>query len=216
MNPEIIETALVAFTTFFATIGPVDVAAIYAGLTAGTPAKHRRTMAIKGVVIASIILLSFALFGAGILSYMGISLAALKTSGGILLLLVGINMVLAQSSGISTTTADEAQEATTRHDLSVFPLATPLIAGPGAMGATVLFMAKYEGDIVLQATVLGALGVILLMSLVCLLMATQLHRILGITGLNVISRIVGVLLTALAVQFIFDGIDASGLLSHSG
>ncbi len=212
MDPVIIETALVAFTTFFATIGPVDVAAIYAGLTAGTPAKTRRSMAIKGVIIAAIILLCFALFGAGILSYMGISLAALKTSGGILLLLVGINMVLAQSSGISTTTADEAHEATTRHDLSVFPLATPLIAGPGAMGATVLFMAKYEGDIVLQSTVIGALAVVLLMSLICLLMATQLHRVLGITGLNVISRIVGVLLTALAVQFIFDGIGASGLL----
>jgi len=213
MSPEVIETALVAMTTFFATIGPVDVAAIYAGLTAGMPAKSRHMMAVKGVLIASIILLLFALFGADVLAYMGITLAALKTSGGILLLLVGINMVLAHPSGISTTTPDEAQEATTRQDISVFPLATPLIAGPGAIGATVLFMAKHEGDIVLQATVLGSLVAILVLSLVCLLMATQLHRVLGVTGLNVISRIVGVLLTALAVQFIFDGIGASGLLS---
>lgn len=214
MAPEIIETALIAFTAFFATIGPIDIAAIYAGLTAGMPAKSRRAMALKGVLIASTILLLFAFFGADVLAYMGISLAALKTSGGILLLLVGINMVLAQPTGISSTTADEAEEAANRNDISVFPLATPLIAGPGAIGAVVLFMAKHEGDVVLQATVIGALVVTLLLSLICLFMATQIQRILGVTGLNVISRIVGVLLTALAVQFIFDGIGASGLLGN--
>lgn len=215
MAPEIIETALVAFTTFFATVGPVDIAAMYAGLTAGMPAKNRRSMAIKGTFVATIILLLFAFFGAGVLAYMGITLAALKTSGGILLLLVGINMVLAQPTGINSTTADETEEAAHRQDISVFPLATPLIAGPGAIGAVVLFMAKYEGDIRLQATVLGALMATLLLALICLLMATQLQRVLGVTGLNVISRIVGVLLTALAVQFIFDGIGASGLLGTS-
>jgi multiple antibiotic resistance protein len=213
ITPEIIETALVALTTFFATIGPVDIAAIYAGLTTEVPANARRAMAAKGVIIASIILLAFALFGADVLAYMGITLAALKTSGGILLLLVGINMVLAHPTGITTTTADEATEAAAKQDISVFPLATPLIAGPGAIGAIVLFMAKYEGNFTLQVTVVGSMVAILLLTLVCLLMATQLHRILGVTGLNVISRIVGVLLTALAVQFIFDGIGASGLLS---
>lgn len=212
MAPEIIETALVALTTFFATIGPVDIAAVYAGLTAGMPAKARRTMAIKGTFVATIILLLFAFFGADVLTYMGITLAALKTSGGILLLLVGINMVLAQPTALNTTTADEAEEAAHRQDISVFPLATPLIAGPGAIGAVVLFMAKYEGNVTLQVTVISAMMAILALSLICLLMATQLQRILGVTGLNVISRIVGVLLTALAVQFIFDGIGASGLL----
>ena len=214
MAPEIIETALVAFTTFFATVGPVDIAAIYAGLTAGMPAKNRRSMAVKGTLIASFILLMFALFGASVLAYMGITLAALKTSGGILLLLVGINMVLAKPSGINSTTAVEAEEAAHRQDISVFPLATPLLAGPGAIGAVVLFMAKYEGNITLQATVLASLAATMLLALVCLLMATQLQRVLGVTGLNVISRMVGVLLCALAVQFIFDGIGASGLLGR--
>lgn len=212
MPTEIIETALVTLTTFFATIGPVDIAAIYAGLTAGMPPKARRKMAIKGTLIATGILLLFAFFGASVLAYMGITLAALKTSGGILLLLVGINMVLAHPTGLNSTTADEAEEASHRQDISVFPLATPLIAGPGAMGAVVLFMAKYEGNIALQATVVGSLIAILALALVCLLTATQLQKLLGVTGLNVISRIVGVLLTALAVQFIFDGIGASGLL----
>lgn len=213
MPPELLEIALVAFTTFFATVGPVDVAAIFAGLTAGVPASYRRKMAIKGVAISVGILLLFAVFGQDVLFYMGISIAALKTAGGILLLLVGINMVLAQTSGMTSTTEDEALEAANRQDISVFPLATPLIAGPGTIGAVVLMMAKAEGDLMQQATVIGALMACLLLTFICLLTATQLQRFLGITGLNVISRIMGVLLTALAVQFIFDGIAGSGLLS---
>jgi multiple antibiotic resistance protein len=90
-----------------------------------------------------------------------------------------------------------------------------LIAGPGTIGATVLFMAKYEGNYILQVTLIGSMVTILLFTLVCLLMAAQLHRVLGVTGVKVISLLVGVMFTALAVQFIFDGIGASGLLSQS-
>lgn len=124
--PEVIETGLVAFTTFFAVVGPIDVSAVYAGLTAGMPLKQRRKTAIKGVVIAAGILLLFAFFGKLLLNYLGITLASLKTAGGVLLLLVGINMVFATSSGISSTTDDETEEASHRNDISVFPLATPL------------------------------------------------------------------------------------------
>jgi len=210
--PLLLETALVAFTTVFATVGPIDVAALYSGLTAGMVPAARRRMALKGTLIATLILLLFALFGETALSYLGITLAALKTAGGILLLLVGINLVLAQSSGISSTTEVEAEEAAHRQDISVFPLATPLIAGPGAMGAVVLLMGKAEGDLMLQGAVLAAIIAVMIISLICLLMATQIQRVFGVTGLNVISRIMGVLLTALAVQFIFDGIGESGLL----
>lgn len=213
ISPKVIETALVAFTTFFAVIGPIDVAAIYAGLTAGMPPKQRRRTAIKGVLVAAGILLAFAFFGKSVLSYLGITLASLKTAGGILLLLVGINMVLAHSSGISSTTEEEAEESTHRADLSVFPLATPLIAGAGTMGAVVLLMADAHGDALRTAAVLGALLANLCLSLAFLLMATQIQKLLGVTGLNVISRVIGVLLTALAVQFIFDGIRGSNLLT---
>ncbi|WNK01522.1 MarC family protein [Thalassospiraceae bacterium LMO-JJ14] len=212
ISPKVIETGLVAFTTFFAVIGPIDVAAIYAGLTAGMPAAHRRRTAIKGVLVATGILLAFAFFGKSVLGYLGITLASLKTAGGILLLLVGINMVLAHSSGISSTTDDEAEEAAHRTDISVFPLATPLIAGAGTMGAVVLLMADAHGDTLRTAAVLGALLANLCLSMIFLLMATQIQKLLGVTGLNVISRVVGVLLTALAVQFIFDGIRGSNLL----
>lgn len=213
ISPKVIETGLVAFTTFFAVIGPIDVAAIFAGLTAGMPAAHRRRTAVRGVLIATGILLLFAFFGRSVLGYLGITLASLKTAGGILLLLVGINMVLAKSSGISSTTADEAEEASHRADISVFPLATPLIAGAGTMGAVVLLMADAHGDILRTTAVLGALILNLGISLVLLLMATQIQKLLGVTGLNVISRVIGVLLTALAVQFIFDGIRGNFLLS---
>ena len=212
MTEAMFETALVAFTTFFAVIGPVDVAAIYAALTTTAPPIQRRRMAIKGTLIALGILLVFLLLGNDVLAYMGISLAALRTAGGILLLLIGIKLVFAESTGGTTTTDDENKEAELKDDVSVFPLATPLIAGPGAMGAAVLLMSNTHGDIKLGAIVVGAMLAVVLMTFALLLVATQVQKMLGVTGLHVISRIFGVLLTALAVQFIFDGLKASGLL----
>lgn len=207
-----IETAAVAFATFFATISPVEAAAMFAAITASSTAAHRRTMAVRGCLIASGIMLVFALFGQALLSAMGISLAALRTSGGILLLLIGIDMVFVRSSGGTTTTMDETEEATTKADISVFPLATPIIAGPGAMGAAILLMADAHGDWRTQMVIIGILLVVLLMTFLALLGATFLQKLLGVTGLHVISRVFGVLLAALAVQFIFDGIEQSGLL----
>ena len=208
-----LETAAVAFTTFFVTISPIEAAAMFAAITAGNTAAHRRTMAIRGTLIASGIMLAFALFGESLLSTLGISLAALRTAGGILLLLIGIDMVFARSSGGTSTTADETQEAQQKSDVSVFPLATPLIAGPGAMGAAILLMANTQGEWKTQAVVIACLLAVLLITFVALLGATYIQKILGVTGLQVISRIFGVLLSALAVQFIFDGIGQSGLLA---
>ena len=208
-----LETAILAFTTLFATIGPIDVAAMFAALTAHHSPKMRRSMALRGVAIASGILLLFALSGGTLLAHLGISLAALRTAGGILLLLIGIDMVFARSSGGVSTTADEAKEATTKQDISVFPLATPLLAGPGAMGAIILLMANAEGDFARQTVVIAMLFLAMLISFLALMGAAQLQRVLGVTGMHVVSRIFGVLLSALAVQFLFDGIAASGLLT---
>jgi multiple antibiotic resistance protein len=208
-----LEIALVALTTFFATIGPVDVAAIFAGITHRHPPLERRRMAIRGWAIATGLMLVTAFFGEVVLRHMGITLAALRTAGGILLLLMAIDMVFARHTGATSTTREETDEATTKADISVFPLATPLIAGPGAMGAAILLMAKAEGDALRQTAVIGSLLAILLATLVLLLLAGQVSRLLGVTGLNVISRVVGVLLAALAVQFLFDGIAQSGLFA---
>jgi multiple antibiotic resistance protein len=205
------EALIIAFTTFFATIGPVDVAVVYGALSREMTSDQRRRTAVRAVFLASCLLFAFALFGQILLDRLGISIPALRTAGGILLFLVGLDMVFARHSGVASTTPDEDREARERKDIAVFPLATPLIAGPGAIGAAILLMTNTGGDLYQQLAVMAALGVVLLLTLLLLLVSGQVHRLLGVTGMNVVSRIFGVLLTALAVQFVFDGIKESGL-----
>jgi len=213
MTPAIYETGILALATFFATIAPFDIAAVFAALTTKDSFRLKCSIAIKGILLAAVILVIFALTGEKLLSSFGISLAALRTAGGILLLLIGIDMVFVRSSGGISTTTDETAEAKTRQDITVFPLAMPLIAGPGTMGAIILLMANTGDDLLLKTAVIGALLMILLLTFISLLLATQIQRILGVTGMHVISRVFGVILTALAVQFIFDGIAQSGILA---
>lgn len=207
-----IETAGLALTTFFATIGPIGVSAMFAALTTSANAEARRSMAIRGTLIAAGILLAFALIGEHLLTGLGISLAAFRISGGILLLLIGIEKVFARSSSGTSTTEEEEREAETKQDISVFPLATPLLAGPGSMGATILLMADANGELAHQAIVIASLLAILLATLLALLSASKLQKYMGVTGMHVVGRVMGVLLSALAVQFILDGILQSGLV----
>ena len=207
-----LETAALALATFFATIGPLDVAAMFAALTAHLDLEQRRATATRAILVATTILLGFALAGELVLGSLGISIAALRTSGGILLLLIAIDMAFARSSGGTSTTEDEQREANTRTDISVFPLAMPLIAGPGAMGAAILLMADQREDPIGQAIVLAALLATLLATFVAFLLASRIQQLLGLTGMHVVTRVMGVLLAALAVQFIFDGIAQSGLI----
>ena len=207
-----VDLAILAFTTFFITIGPVDVAMLFAALTAAHRPARRRQMAWRGVFLASLILLPFALFGETLLTWLGIGLPALKTAGGILLLLIGMDMVFARNSGGVGTTEEETREARSRDDISVFPLATPLIAGPGVMGAVILLMSRADDNLLARGVVLVMLLLVLAITLVCLLTASRIHRFLGATGAHVLTRVFGVLLCALAVQFVFDGIAASGLM----
>lgn len=172
-------------------------------------------MAMRGTAVAAGILIGFAVLGEFLLDSLGISLAALRAAGGILLLLIGIDMAFARSSGGTSTTEEEAAEAARKSDISVFPLATPLIAGPGAMGSVILLVAHVEGDLILQAVVVAMLLVMLAITLGCLLLASRIQQLLGVTGMHVITRVFGVLLSALAVQFVFDGIAQSGLLSSA-
>ena len=210
---RVLEIAALSLATFFATIGPLDVAAIFAALTAGSTRQHRRSMAIRGTLIATFILVLFALVGEAVLGSLGISLPALRTAGGILLLLIAIEMVFARTTGGTSTTDEEEAEAQSKQDISVFPIATPLIAGPGAMGAAILLMADAEGDLTHQLVVLGSLLAIIGLTFAGMLLAGRLLKLLGIIGMHVISRVMGVLLSALAIQFIFDGIANSGIFS---
>lgn len=158
-------------------------------------------------------MLIFAFFGATLLKSLNISMPAFRTAGGVLLLLIGIEMVFARESGASSATPEERKEASARSEIFVFPLAMPLIAGPGSMSAIVLLMVDVEGVPLEQAAVLVGLVLVLLLTLVSMLLANQLQKVLGIIGMHVIARVFGVLLTALAVQFIFDGVAQSGLLT---
>ena len=206
------DLAALAFATLFATVSPIDVAAIFAAITVNASQAARRRMAIRGVVIATVVLGLFAVIGDWLLHALGISLAALRTAGGIMLLLMGIDMVFARNSSANSPTLEEEEEAMEKHDVSVFPLALPLIAGPGTMGALILLMAQTQGHVLEQMTVFTMLGLVMLITLACLLAAAHLNRVLGVTGMQVITRVMGVLLCALAVQFVFDGIAESGLL----
>lgn len=204
-------TFLVAFVTLFATVGVADIAFIFAALTKDNTPAQRRTFATRGVLVALAILLFFAVLGNAILDVFGITIPALRTAGGILLLLIAIDMVFARHSGGTGTTSEEEIEARQSQDISVFPLAMPLMAGPGAISAVILLTTGAKSDLEFWL-VLAAIVVILALCWLTLLIAIPIQRLLGLTGLSVVSRIVGILLAALAVQFVFDGIRASGLL----
>jgi multiple antibiotic resistance protein len=207
-----LKTAVLAFATFFATIGPVDLAGMLAALTPDHSAAERRALATKAVMIAASILLFFAFGGKALLDYLGISLPALRISGGILLLRLGISMVFGKESGGPGSSEDETIEAMQKKDISVFPLAMPLIAGPSSIGASVLLMAGTKGDLLQQAAIIAGLMAVLAVTLLLLMVASGVQRLLGVNGLHVVSRTFGVVLSALAVQFMLDGIRESGLL----
>lgn len=202
------EFAIATFVTLLIIIDPLTVAPIFLGLTRFANAEHKRSMALRGTAIAAGILLVFALVGDWLLRTLGIGLPAFRIAGGILLFLIAVDMVLARQSGLRAITPPESEEAGHKDDISVFPLAIPLIAGPGAMTSIMLLMGRTAGDLQRQAIVLGLTLLVLAITLVCLLGAGRLTRVLGVTGTNVINRVLGIVLAALAVQFILDGIRA--------
>ena len=209
-----LETALTAFATFFAVIGPIDSAVLVASLTPNMTRAERRAVSIKAVSIATIIILLFALVGEPILRRLGVSLAALQTAGGIILFMIALDMTLSRR-GPSLLTLKESTEAESKAEahaeLAVFPLATPLLAGPGAMTGAIVLAAGTKGDpALLAAVVLGILAVMML-TLALLLVAQEVHRVIGVTARKVIVRVLGVLLAALAVQLIFNGVSDARL-----
>jgi multiple antibiotic resistance protein len=198
-----------AFATLFVAIGPVEVASMFLALTAGMDAAHRRKLAIIAASTATAVLLAFALGGIQLLSLIGVGLPAFRTAGGVLLLMVAADLLLAKRSAISSITSTEEHEAQIQHtDIAVFPLAIPLTAGPGSMTAIVLLMGKAH-DVTDSALVLAALAAVIGLTFAAMLLSDRMMRVLGVTGANVIARVSGILLAALAMQFIFDGLSAS-------
>jgi len=210
-----LETALTAFATFFAVIGPIDSAVLVASLTPNMTAAERRAVSIKAVAIATIIILLFALVGEPILRRLGVSLAALQTAGGIILFMIALDMIFSKRASPSLLTVKESEEAETKAEahaeLAVFPLATPLLAGPGAMTGAIVLAANTKGDPGLLAAVAAGILAVMILTLALLLAAQEVHRVIGITARKVIVRVFGVLLAALAVQMTFNGISDARL-----
>ncbi|MBM3633344.1 MAG: NAAT family transporter [Alphaproteobacteria bacterium] len=196
-----------AFVTLFVIIDPFAVVPMFVALTRNESAISKRRTASKSTIIATILLLSFAFVGDKLLDAMSISEPAFRIAGGFLLLLAAIDMVVARTSGIRSTTGDEAEEAAHRDDISVFPLAIPLIAGPGALTSIVVLMRQAEviGFKAEMGVVFILMGV-LLFTYFSLLVGDKVMKILGVTGTNVLTRVFGIILAALAVQNIINGI----------
>lgn len=203
---------LTAATTFFATIGPIEAAVLFATLTPKMDRAARRAIAIKATAIATAILLTFTLLGRSLLAQLGVSIAALQTAGGIILLLIALDMVFAKPGSAFKLTPPEDAEAQGKDDIAVFPLATPLLAGPGAMSSGILLAANAESTAGGVAAVVAALLAVMAATYALFVISHDLNRMLGITAQRVLMRVFGILLAAIAVQALFTGIEGGLLL----
>jgi multiple antibiotic resistance protein len=203
-----IELFTTAFITLAVIIDPPGCAPIFASLTAGTDAAHRRMMAIRSAFVAWCILIFFALLGEPLLRTLGISLSAFRLAGGIMLFMIALDMVFERRTERREERAEEIKGTPEAEDISVFPMAIPMIAGPGSIASIMLLTARADG-LAEDAIVLGALTLVLLLTLAALLMAGPLMKLIGAKLEAMITRILGVILAALAAQFVLDGLERS-------
>jgi len=205
-----IDTAffITSFVTLFVIIDPIGLTPLFVALTQGMSVKQRRAIAIRATLISAVILALFAIFGESLLGFIGISMAAFKIAGGILLLLTALDMLFQRRAKRREDTAEEDEDL---DDPSVFPLAIPLIAGPGSIATVILLAGAHPGLSGLGLS-LAVMVLVLLVTLIFFEAATPLERQLGKTGINVVSRLLGMLLAALAVQFMLNGLQDFGLL----
>lgn len=198
---------ITAFATLFVVIDPPGLVPLFIALTQGMSPEQRRTMARRACIIAGTLLLLFGLAGEAILGFIGISMPAFRIAGGILLFLTALDMLFERR-----TQRREGQKSEPDHDPSVFPLATPLIAGPGAIASMILLVGEAGSDWSATAAVLGLMIAMMVVTYGFLLASPPMERMLGRTGTVVITRLLGMLLAALAVQFVIDGVRGTGLI----
>jgi multiple antibiotic resistance protein len=197
-----------ALVTFLVIIDPPGCAPIFASLTRGTPAAHRRTMAIRSSIIAWAILMFFALLGKPMLQALGISLASFRIAGGIMLFVIALDMVFEKRTQRREERAQEIEGTPEAEDISVFPMAIPMITGPGSIASAMLWVSK-ASSFVDVAVVLAAITTVMLITMATLLASGPLMRLIGEKLEAMITRILGVILAALAAQFVVDGLKQS-------
>ena len=203
------ETAflITTFATLFVVIDPPGLVPLFIALTTGMSADRRRAMALRACLIAAFLLTIFGLAGESILGFVGISMPAFRIAGGILLFLTALDMLFERR-----TQRREGQKSEPDHDPSVFPLAIPLIAGPGAIASMILLVGESGGDWMGSLSVIALMLAMIVVTFGFLLAAPPLERMLGRTGTIVITRLLGMLLAALSVQFVIDGVRGTGLI----
>jgi len=197
--------AAAAFVALFVILDPAGTAAVFAGLMPRASPAERRATARRAVTIAAIVLALFAVGGDWLLRALGVGLPAFRIAGGILLFLIAVDMVFSHQLGFRDLTGAERGEAGASPDISVFPLAIPLIAGPGALTTMVLLMGRAGGDPARIAVLFATLAAVLAITFALLVAADAVARRLGATGVNVVSRVLGILLAAIATQLVIDG-----------
>jgi multiple antibiotic resistance protein len=218
LGPQVISMDGIAFEfvarallTLIVVIDPAGLVPVFVSLAGGRPSSVQASIARRAVLIAAAVLLTFAIVGGPVLAYLGISVFALRIAGGILLFRIAVDMVFAQ---FRRETPEEEAEARAKDDISVFPLAIPLITGPGALASVLILGTEAHGDPQLFALVLAAAGVVLLVAYLFLRASTRLARLLGQTGINVVTRVLGLILAALAVQYVGDGLIGLNLFGR--
>jgi multiple antibiotic resistance protein len=196
---------ITAFVTMFVVIDPIGLAPLFVALTQGLSDKARRRIALRATLVATGVLLAFAAFGEALLAFVGISMPAFRVAGGVLLFLTALDMLFERR----TKRREDQSEEEEFIDPSVFPLAIPLIAGPGAIASVILLMGQRPG---IEGTVmvLGVTALVLALVMILFLAGGVIERALGKTGITVVTRLLGMLLAALAVQFVLDGLAAFG------
>jgi multiple antibiotic resistance protein len=202
-----LDFAISALVTLFVVVDPIGLAPTFLAVTEGLPRRARRNVALRASIIAGAILIGTALLGNWLFGALGISLPAFRIAGGLLLFAIAFEMVLGTRMRREGQAAEEAVEEHVRN-IAAFPLAIPLLAGPGAITATVLLAGRAAGNLLLTSLLLAVVVFVAASCFIAFVLAGRISHMLGLTGNIVLSRLLGVLLAALAVQYVVDGIRA--------
>jgi multiple antibiotic resistance protein len=205
-----IDFGIRALLTLVVVIDPAGLVPVFISHAGHRSAAAQASIARRAIVIAGCVLLAFAVVGGPLLAYLGISVEALQIAGGILLFRIAVSMVFGE---FRRETPEEEAEARTKEDISVFPLAIPLIAGPGALASVVILGIEAQRDVGRSALVLAAMAIVLVVAFLTLRTAPRIARLLGHTGINVVTRVLGLVLAGLAVQYVANGVIGLDLFS---
>ena len=207
------------FATLFVIIDPLGLMPIFLGLTAGMSQSQRRAVAVRSCTTAIVVLAVFALFGDKLLGFLGISMPAFRIAGGLMLFLIAVEMLFEKRTERRNKNTEEAHHegagTVTADDVAVFPLAIPLLAGPGSIASIILLTSSHEGNYLAQGAVVAVMLGVVAISFVLFLLAGRLEKLTGPTFTKVITRLFGIILGALAVQFVLSGLAGSGLLTQA-